>query len=294
MGMPDIHAATLPALSIGPVIHTFTTPNWCCRCVMAFSRIATCSPWAVAVASRRYGSFRRSCGCGVWVFVAVLAKGPGCQLPPPHGGRQTPRLVMLTALTSCFALSQAYRKVAALMALKLQAEFAASPNHLALSRCFLPPRCGVPGLRCWLLQSARQCQREALPGHENGPQPEPAHRDERGVGHCRQRHEAGRVRHREPCAKTPVLQCADARAACPASVTGRALSLFTLAMFLGVAAMQWFTGWIGALALSLGLDPYIATLTVVVIAGLLVTGAVAFMALPAPPTSAAGSKFVRC
>ena len=78
-----------------------------------------------------------------------------------------------------------------------------------------------------------------------------------------------------------VLQYADVRAAYPASMTGRALSLFTMAMFLGVAAMQWFTGWVGAMALALGVDPYMATLSA--IAGFLVTGAVAFMALPAPP-----------
>ena len=84
-----------------------------------------------------------------------------------------------------------------------------------------------------------------------------------------------------------VLQYADVRAAYPASMTGRALSLFTMAMFLGVAAMQWFTGWVGAWALSLGVDPYVATLAA--IAGLLVAGAVAFMALPSPPMPAAGS-----
>ena len=81
-----------------------------------------------------------------------------------------------------------------------------------------------------------------------------------------------------------VLQYADVRAAYPASLTGRALSLFTMAMFLGVAAMQWFTGWIAALAPALGLDPFVATLTA--IATLLVVGALAFMTLPAPSMSA--------
>ena len=84
-----------------------------------------------------------------------------------------------------------------------------------------------------------------------------------------------------------VLQYADVRAAYPTSMTGRALSLFTMAMFLGVAAMQWFTGWVASLALAFGLDPYVATLTA--IAGLLVAGALAFMALPAPPASAGGA-----
>lgn len=84
-----------------------------------------------------------------------------------------------------------------------------------------------------------------------------------------------------------VLQYADVRAAYPASLTGRALSLFTMAMFLGVAAMQWFTGWVAALAPALGLDSFVATL--VAIAALLVAGAFAYMTLPAPLTSAGGS-----
>jgi len=45
-----------------------------------------------------------------------------------------------------------------------------------------------------------------------------------------------------------VMQYADVRAAYPASITGRALALLTMAMFLGVAAMQWFTGWVAGLA----------------------------------------------
>jgi len=46
------------------------------------------------------------------------------------GLRQTPRLGMLVALTSGFALSQAYRTFAALMAPQLQTDFAASPQAL--------------------------------------------------------------------------------------------------------------------------------------------------------------------
>jgi len=77
-----------------------------------------------------------------------------------------------------------------------------------------------------------------------------------------------------------VLQYADVRAAYPASLTGRALALFTMAMFLGVAAMQWFTGWVAALAPALGLDPFVATMAA--IAALLVAGAFAYTRLPAP------------
>ena len=77
-----------------------------------------------------------------------------------------------------------------------------------------------------------------------------------------------------------VLQYADVRAAYPASLTGRALALFTMAMFLGVAAMQWLTGWVAEVAPALGLEPFVATL--VVIAALLVAGAIGYVALPAP------------
>ena len=43
-----------------------------------------------------------------------------------------------------------------------------------------------------------------------------------------------------------VLQYADVRAAYSVSMTGRALALFTMAMFLGVALMQWLTGAAGS------------------------------------------------
>jgi predicted MFS family arabinose efflux permease len=77
-----------------------------------------------------------------------------------------------------------------------------------------------------------------------------------------------------------VLQYADVRAAYPASLTGRALALFTMAMFMGVAAMQWFTGWVASYALAIGLDAYVAT--VGSIAVLLVGGALAYLVLPQP------------
>ena len=44
-----------------------------------------------------------------------------------------------------------------------------------------------------------------------------------------------------------VLQYADVRAAYPAALTGRAMAVFTMAMFLGVAAMQWLTGLVASL-----------------------------------------------
>ena len=77
-----------------------------------------------------------------------------------------------------------------------------------------------------------------------------------------------------------VIQYADVRAAYPASLTGRALALLTMAMFLGVAAMQWFTGWVAGLAPALGLDPFVAALCAIV--ALLAGGAIAYVALPQP------------
>ncbi len=81
-----------------------------------------------------------------------------------------------------------------------------------------------------------------------------------------------------------VLQYADVRAAYPTALTGRALAVFTMAMFLGVAAMQWFTGIVASLATAHGADPFTAVLAS--IAALLVAGALAYVVLPGPPTPA--------
>lgn len=81
-----------------------------------------------------------------------------------------------------------------------------------------------------------------------------------------------------------VLQYADVRVAYPAALTGRAMAVFTMAMFLGVALMQWFTGLVASTALAWGLDPFVSVFTV--IAGLLALGGLAFAALPAPPGQA--------
>ncbi len=77
-----------------------------------------------------------------------------------------------------------------------------------------------------------------------------------------------------------VLQYADVRAAYPASMTGRAMAVFTMAMFLGVAAMQWFTGIVASAATAHGSEPFTAVLAS--IAALLAAGAVAFTLLPGP------------
>ena len=63
--------------------------------------------------------------------------------------------------------------------------------------------------------------------------------------------------------------------------TGRAMAVFTMAMFLGVALMQWVTGVAASLASARGADPYMAVM--LTIAGMLATGAIAFRLLPGPP-----------
>ena len=77
-----------------------------------------------------------------------------------------------------------------------------------------------------------------------------------------------------------VLQYADVRIAYPASMTGRALALFTMAMFLGVALMQWLTGLVASVAAAHATDPFMAVLGT--IAALLTAGALAFAWLPRP------------
>ena len=80
-----------------------------------------------------------------------------------------------------------------------------------------------------------------------------------------------------------VLQYADVRSAYPAALTGRAMALFTMAMFLGVAVMQWFTGVVASRASAWGADPFTAVFASM--AALLVCGAAAFVMLPGPGQS---------
>ena len=81
-----------------------------------------------------------------------------------------------------------------------------------------------------------------------------------------------------------VLQYADVRSAYPAAMTGRAMAVFTMAMFLGVAVMQWFTGVVASSAATWGVDPFTAVFASM--AALLVCGAAAFVLLPGPTQSA--------
>ncbi len=77
-----------------------------------------------------------------------------------------------------------------------------------------------------------------------------------------------------------VLQYADVRDAYPASMTGRALSLFTMALFLGVALMQWLTGVAASFAVARGWPPFTAAFgTIALMLGL---GALLFARLPQP------------
>lgn len=77
-----------------------------------------------------------------------------------------------------------------------------------------------------------------------------------------------------------VLQYADVKAAYPAQMTGRAMAVFTMAMFLGVAVVQWFTGQVAGFAVAGGQEPYAWVLASLAL--LLVAGAAAFKWLPAP------------
>jgi predicted MFS family arabinose efflux permease len=77
-----------------------------------------------------------------------------------------------------------------------------------------------------------------------------------------------------------VWQYADVRASYPSAITGRAMAVFTMAMFLGVALMQWVTGIAASLAQAHGVEPFRAVLAT--ITALLVTAAAAFAWLPGP------------
>ena len=77
------------------------------------------------------------------------------------------------------------------------------------------------------------------------------------------------------------LQYADLRSSYPEDMTGRALSVFTMAMFSGVAGVQWLSGIAASLSPSLGVDPLMAALLTVSL--LLAFGTLAFWRLPQPP-----------
>lgn len=76
------------------------------------------------------------------------------------------------------------------------------------------------------------------------------------------------------------LQYPDVKDAYAPAVIGRAMALFTMALFMGVALMQWFTGHMAALAERLQREPF--ALVFASMAALLVLGALGFRLLPQP------------
>ena len=78
-----------------------------------------------------------------------------------------------------------------------------------------------------------------------------------------------------------VLQYSDVRSSYPPDLTGRALSVFTMAMFLGVGLVQSLTGQVASWAQAQGLEHYRAVM--ITIALLLALGSTAFRWLPKSP-----------
>lgn len=86
-----------------------------------------------------------------------------------------------------------------------------------------------------------------------------------------------------------VMQYADVRATYPAAMTGRAMAVFTMAMFLGVALMQWLTGLAATAAAALHAETYAAVFTAICF--FLVLGACLYRFLPGPqPASTAAGE----
>lgn len=77
-----------------------------------------------------------------------------------------------------------------------------------------------------------------------------------------------------------VLQYADVRGAYPARMTGRAMAVFTMALFLGVGLMQWLTGLVAAAAVAAGRETYEAVFAAIAV--MLGAAAFAFRVLPGP------------
>lgn len=80
------------------------------------------------------------------------------------------------------------------------------------------------------------------------------------------------------------LQYPDVKDAYAPAVMGRAMALFTMALFMGVALMQWATGAAASLAQAHGLDPFGAVFGLIAL--LLALGALGFWRLPRPAGSA--------
>ena len=85
-----------------------------------------------------------------------------------------------------------------------------------------------------------------------------------------------------------VLQYAYTKNAYPAAMTGRAMALMNMAMFLGVSLMQWTTGVAASWAVANGVEPFRAVFLTV--AGMLAAGNLAFFLLPRAPARAASAQ----
>ncbi|QMV72883.1 MFS transporter [Comamonas piscis] len=85
-----------------------------------------------------------------------------------------------------------------------------------------------------------------------------------------------------------VLQYADVRSSYPKETTGRALSVYTMAMFLGVALMQWLSGIVASYAQQHGGEIY--QYVMLFVAGMLLIGCLAFRFLPQSPLLAPKSQ----
>ena len=74
---------------------------------------------------------------------------------------------------------------------------------------------------------------------------------------------------------------ADVRSSYPPATTGRALSIFTMAMFLGAALMQWLSGIVAGIAERQGSDIYQAVMLMV--ASMLGMGVLAYRVIKPSP-----------
>jgi hypothetical protein len=74
---------------------------------------------------------------------------------------------------------------------------------------------------------------------------------------------------------------ADVRSSYPPATTGRALSIFTMAMFLGAALMQWLSGLVAGVAERQNADIYQAVM--LMIAGMLGSGVLAYQLIKPSP-----------
>ncbi|KKW68093.1 MFS transporter [Lampropedia cohaerens] len=86
------------------------------------------------------------------------------------------------------------------------------------------------------------------------------------------------------CMGATVWQYADVRISYPSHMVGRAMALFTMSMFLGIAVMQSVTGAAAGWSLAQGLDKYMAVFGT--IAALLAAGSCGYILLPKPRQTA--------